>query len=121
MATELLERKNYNYALKLKLERHFPAAVIGAEFSYYKVVDRSSREFSIKLVSTLRDKLLKVGALNSKINGNLLGRCAEVAAANQILEKAPFTKISNIVFSKALRPRTMQEVPRCKNCKLTFK
>lgn len=121
MATELIERKNYQYALKLKFKRHFPAAVVGAEASYYKVVDKTSKEFNIKLVNNLKDRLLSIGSINTVVNGNLLGRCAEVAAANQILEKRPYINISNIDFSKALRPRTMQEVPRCKNCRLTFR
>ena len=121
MATShILQLKTRIFAENLKRNRVDPAAVVVAEFSYYKKVDKSGPISCVDLVKTLREKLLKVGPLYSKINGNTLGCCAEINASNQVLYYRPNLCPGKIVFSKAIRPRTMQEVPQCKNCKLIF-
>ena len=52
--------------------------------------------------------------------GNFLGCCAEVHAANKLLFKAKYIDVEDIKFSDAIRPRTMQKIKTCKNCKTTF-
>jgi hypothetical protein len=120
MASEKLERKTNAVALNYKKDKMFPSAIVGAEFSYFKRVDQSGAINPNVLVKTLRNSLVTIGNLFTKANGNTIGCCAEVNSANQILLKRPFLKLNQINFSKALRPRTMQEIPKCKNCKLTF-
>lgn len=120
MASPTLERKTNQYALGFKRTKIYPAVVIGAEFSYYKRVDKSKPVCSTNLVNKLRKKLLKLGTLYTTVNGNSLGCCAEVNAGNQILMLRPYVTLDKIEFSKALRPRTMQEILKCQNCKQTF-
>nr|WP_315247452.1 hypothetical protein [uncultured Flavobacterium sp.] len=121
MASTILERKNINYALHLKREKKFPSVVVGAEYSYFKKVCRSGPISPNLIVDSLRNKLLRIGDLYSEVNGNSIGCCAEVNSANKILILRPFVPLKAISFSKPIRPRTMQEVPVCKNCKLTFR
>ena len=71
----------------------------------------------------LEKKLKSLGAIGKKRAGcdNIIGACAEPHAARKVLSH--FGKrmgLNQIEFSKALRPRTMEEVPYCKNCKDTF-
>lgn len=120
MASEKLERRTKAFSLNYKKDKMYPSVVVGAEFSYYKRVDKSGPINPNILVNTLKNKLGNIGNLFTKVNGNIIGCCAEVNSANQILIKKPFLKLNKIQFSKALRPRTMQEIPQCKNCKLTF-
>ena len=53
---------------------------------------------------------------------NKLGHCAEQRAANDLLYhvKDRKRKIKDILFSKAIRPRTMMEIPMCDNCCYVF-
>ena len=120
MASKILERKTNALALNYKKDKMYPSVVVGAEFSYFKRVEKSGPINPNILVITLRNNLVKIGDLYTKVNGNTIGCCAEVNSANQILIKRPFLKLDQIEFSKALRPRTMQEIPKCNNCKLTF-
>lgn len=118
MPSRKLKNKTISFAKSFK--RPFPAVVVGAEFSYFKKVDKSKQIDSQILVKKLRDKLLTIGELYSKQNNNSIGCCAEVNCANQILILRPFADLNKIKFSKAYRPRTMQIIPKCKNCKITF-
>ena len=120
MASPQLERKNRNFALALRSSGEYPATVVGAEYSYFKVVDKSGPILPTILVKILSKRLNKIGTLYDKVNGNTLGCCAEINSANKILLKRPSLEVNKITFSKALRPRTMQIVPVCQNCKETF-
>ena len=120
MASSSLENKNRFYALSFKGTKQYPSAVIGAEYSHLKFVEKSGPISPSDLVASLKLRLLRLGTLYSKVNGNPVGCCAEVNSANKILERRPFVDLEKIQFSKALRPRTMQIVPTCKNCKQTF-
>lgn len=120
MASKILETKAMAFALTCKKLKKYPSVVVGAEFSHFKRVDKSGPVSPSCLVKTLRNKLSNIGTLFTKVNGNIIGCCAEVNSANQILIQRPYLKLTQIGFSKALRPRTMQEIPKCKNCKLTF-
>lgn len=120
MASKILETKAMSFALKCKRLKKYPSVVIGAEFSRFKRVDKSGPISPSSLVKTLRNKLSNIGTLFTKVNGNTVGCCAEINSANQILVCRPYLRLNQIEFSKAIRPRTMQEIPKCKNCKLTF-
>ncbi|MES2654691.1 MAG: hypothetical protein V4620_03830 [Bacteroidota bacterium] len=115
-----INRKAYKFALKLQMRKEFPAAIIGAKSSYYSSVDKSGRNNSDVLFGKLRSKLLTIGNLYERHNGYLVGCCAEVQAANKVLFKSPYTNLNAIIFSNAIRPRTMQTIKTCKNCEITF-
>ena len=58
-------------------------------------------------------------------HGNIIGHCAEPHAANQTMNayhkaKKRVLPLSRVYFSLALRPRTMEVIPTCQNCKDTF-
>ena len=93
----------------------------GTEYSYYKRVKSSAPINPNLLTKNLRSGLLQVGDLFTKVNRNTIGCCAEVNAANELLIARPFLLLNEFYFSKAIRPRTMQFVPTCKNCKQTFR
>lgn len=115
-----LNKRAYKYALKFRIKKEFPAAVIGAKGSYTSYVEKSGRNNSDILFGKLRTKLLTIGNLYERKNGNILGCCAEVQAANKVLLKSRYMNLNSIVFSNAIRPRTMQIIKRCQNCEITF-
>jgi len=120
MTYDILERRAYLRALKLQRRRNFPAAIIAAGKSKYIKTDRSG-PISLHYISNkLKIKLATIGVLYTKLNGNYIGCCAEVNAANQILLRFPFLDPNQVKFSKAIRPRTMQKIPTCRNCINTF-
>ena len=63
--------------------------------------------------------------IGDSLNGNLIGHCAEPHAANRTMNQ--FRKrnhknlqLDEVFFSMAIRPRTMEVIPYCKNCINTF-
>ena len=120
MMSTVLDRKAYKFALKLQGRKQYPAAIIGAGKSNVKKVDVSQPISPLILSPKLKRKLMDIGELYTKHNGNILGCCAEVNAANHVVTKRPYLELKEIDFSRAIRPRTMQTVPMCKNCKITF-
>lgn len=63
----------------------------------------------------------KIGQKNSMCN-YIIGRCAEPHAARQALMKnrKRHPALANLIFSRALRPRTKQCFDACYNCKNVF-
>ncbi|MFP9112879.1 hypothetical protein ACLI1A_02985 [Flavobacterium sp. RHBU_3] len=118
--SSVLERRAHQFALGLQTRKLYPAAIICAGKSYYKKVDRSKPFDSQCISNKLRLRLLTIGDIHSKQNGNLIGYCAEVNAANHVMLKLKHLNPEEVNFSSAIRPRTMQKMPPCKNCKLTF-
>ena len=116
----VLERRGYKFALALQMRKDYPAAVVAAGKSYFKKVARSGPINPHLISHKLRAKLSNLGKMYSEVNGNTLGCCAEVNGANHIINRLPHLQTYEIEFSNARRPRTMQIVPPCKNCKLTF-
>ena len=51
---------------------------------------------------------------------NILGNCSEQHAANRTLGNKVGFNMSQLKFSKAIRPRTKREIPPCDNCKTIF-
>ncbi|MET3030596.1 hypothetical protein [Flavobacterium johnsoniae] len=75
----------------------------------------------------LFNKLKKIGQIGRRSNKNIIkgkrnfvGKCAEVKASYAINKKNRITNISDIEFTKAYRPRTMQTIKRCNNCVYIF-
>ena len=71
-------------------------------------------------INSALSKLGNIGCIDSSCK-NPIGHCAEPHAANKLLRtlrrKPP---IRNFVFSDTIRPRTMQALSYCNNCKRTF-
>lgn len=70
-------------------------------------------------------KLLKIleeiAAISSVTpSTNTIGKCAEIKAINNIYKLEPKLNITDITFTKAIRPRTLEKIPRCKNCTYIF-
>jgi hypothetical protein len=116
----ILEKKAYKYALRLQMRGYHPAAIIAAGKSYYKKVGRSRPPSPHINSDKLRMKLSTLGQIYTQVNGNFLGCCAEVDAADYIMTKLRHLDPNQVDFSNARRPRTMQIIPPCKNCKSTF-
>lgn len=120
MSSVSLNRKTRNYALRLKKNKHFVAMVVGAEKSRYKNVNKSGILCSTEMVLKLKNRLKSIGELYTKKNSNIIGCCAEVNAGNKILQRRPDLNLNEIIFSTPIRPRTLQKMKMCKNCKSTF-
>jgi hypothetical protein len=51
---------------------------------------------------------------------NIIGKCAEVKAANGLLKGNRELEINHIQFTSAIRPRTLEKIARCPNCTTVF-
>lgn len=114
-----LEIETIGYALIIKEKKFKPAVIVGAEYNHTRVFDRS-RPCDPSMKKKLRDKLRQLGNMYTISNGNPIGNCAEVNAAQQIMEEIDNVDLNLIIFSTPLRPRTQQPVAICDNCKHTF-
>jgi hypothetical protein len=97
----------------------YPAAVVYACY-YQNIKHDRSGALPEPMVRKLRLKLQSIGEIGSRVHRNLLGHCAEVRVSNQLLTGQPGISLNRIFFSNAIRPRTMQKIPMCPNCNLTF-
>lgn len=63
------------------------------------------------------NKLGKIGTTSDTTkSSNIIGKCAEVKAANNLLKRESNLEVNKVAFTKAIRPRTLERIPRCKNC-----
>lgn len=116
-------QKNYNQGNNIAKEE-LVACVIGCVGEKASCLGTSHGTL-INYHRDLRKSLEKIGKIGeqSKITGsrNIIGKCAEVKAANRILQKDRKSNMANIKFTKPIRPRTMQKMLTCPNCIATFK
>ena len=73
----------------------------------------------------LEKKLLTLGEIGKRSTrpgkrNNIIGNCAEQHAANIFMKPCDEDNLSNLYFSKAMRPRTKQIIDYCDNCKDIF-
>ncbi|NUE67704.1 hypothetical protein [Snodgrassella sp. ESL0253] len=74
-----------------------------------------------KVAPELKDMADKLGGLGTKTKcDNIVGRCAEFRAANDLMLQNPRLKAKDIDISGALRPRKLKPVKRCDNCTAMF-
>ncbi|BDD04438.1 hypothetical protein [Aureibacter tunicatorum] len=67
------------------------------------------------------NKLGIIGELSSKTSSkNIIGKCAENKAANKVLKIKSKAELLDIQFTKAIRPRTSEPIPRCENCEVVY-
>ncbi|RXJ76986.1 hypothetical protein CRV03_06905 [Arcobacter sp. F155] len=100
--------------------RDYPATIVCAYLKKKYVVDESGK-ISPNMAIQLKRKLSTIGTIGKKTHcGNILGWCAEVNSSNKILMYRPYLCLSRVNFTTARRPRTMQKINTCDNCKRTF-
>jgi hypothetical protein len=103
----------------------WPAVACGCEYNGIRKCDHSRGYIRVKYADQIKSRILLLGNIGTEINGCCLGCCAEQHAANDVV-KCDNTKhndpkiIDKLVFTKAIRPRTRQEVKPCMNCKMIF-
>ena len=129
---ELFNYKNTKRAKFIDLStkeyhRSFIACAIGAKYNdlgTFGTSDGYINNFSSYV--SLYKKLNKMGQIGKKSslkdkNGrsNRVGNCAEVKASYSLHQKN-ITDFPNIEFTNAYRPRTLQIIERCNNCKYVF-
>ena len=91
----------------------------------YKVSDYSRGVRADHVREPLRSEIEALGSIGERRNDgschNTLGQCAEQHAASTLQNrKYSSTPPAHLQFSKAMRPRTMEIVEYCKNCKDIF-
>lgn len=103
-----------------------PAAAVTCSNGSHKASDYSRDMFAAHVEQPLRSEIEKLGRIGERRKdgscNNTLGRCAEQHAASTLQNrKYSTTPPVRLQFSKAMRPRTMEIVEYCKNCKDIFK
>lgn len=74
-----------------------------------------------KIKTRLKSMLGEIGKVSLKTNcKNIIGKCAEVKAANNVLKLEKRLEIDELLFTNAIRPRSLEVIPRCNNCKTVF-
>lgn len=73
----------------------------------------------------LKRELLKLGNIGKRPHKNnldkyIIGNCAEQHAGNNYMNRFHENNIHKLYFTEAVRPRTMEIFPYCKNCKAIF-
>ncbi|MFR3524861.1 MAG: hypothetical protein ACLTWD_09505 [Bacteroides uniformis] len=72
----------------------------------------------------LRKKMEKIGEIGKppykRETKNIIGNCAEQHAGNNLMRKYKINELNTLSFSYAVRPRTMEIIPACHNCKSIF-
>lgn len=85
----------------------------------HRVLEDDTYERKIK--TRLNSILGEIGKVSLKTNcKNIIGKCAEVKAANNVLKLERRLKVQELVFTNAIRPRSLEVIPRCNNCKAVF-
>ena len=119
-ASANLENQVVNTSAEMASNGRYPAAVVGASTSDGSTVISMSG----KIPQTVAPKLLtaseNVGGIGNVNAGKTVGCCAEFHAANELMLKNPTLNPTKINFTPAIRPRTMEVVPPCKNCITIF-
>ena len=121
----LLHRKRYEDSFRTEYY-DLPAAAVTCFNGSYKVSDYSRGVRADHVKEPLRSEIEKLGRIGERRNDgschNTLGQCAEQHAASTLQNrKHSNTPPASLQFSKAMRPRTMEIVEYCKNCKDIFK
>ncbi len=107
-----------------KAVKNLPAAIVYANF-YNTTKKGLTRKMSIAELTKILDnrlstELSKLGKIGDKVNNHSVGYCAEVHAANNVLQCANTAHVRQIRFSLTIRPRTLQKLKYCKNCLTVF-
>lgn len=120
-------QKEYSHLNQRKIKiknKELVACSIGAKSKKFGVFGTSHKLLSKsdyhKLILEVLQPLGSLGNLSNIQQKNAIGKCAEVKAANSILKLDKKAKISDIEFTSAIRPRTLEKMNRCNNCIAVF-
>lgn len=98
-----------------------------AVICYNKVRTKSKTGYSHSAKGTcwnhvLYWRLSKLGEIGKRTRycRNPIGNCAEQHAGNNFLNAFMYKNINDLYFSESVRPRTMEIIPPCDNCKSIF-
>lgn len=123
MASTSLNRRLKKFSedlfAKYKRSNKLPATIIGVEHYEIQAVDHSGKHPN-PICIKLERELIKIAPLGEKGIDNYVGCCCEVRAANQIILARLSVPISDLEFTRAIRPRTGQTIRRCQNCRQVF-
>lgn len=119
-----LHREGYEDSYRTEFY-DLPAAAVTCSNGAHKVSDYSRGVMAEHVKPPLKDRIEALGQIGERRDDgsckNVLGRCAEQHAASTLQNrKHSQTPPNRLQFSKALRPRTMEVVDYCKNCKDIF-
>ena len=132
----LITRKDFNRTSKNKTSFRnnviwdYPATAITSYDSNgnYVKSNYSRNVFQTSYNSILTKRLNSINpprTIGDSNGGTIIGHCAEPHAANQVMNAYSKAKhkdlpLEDVFFSLARRPRTMEIIPTCQNCKDTF-
>lgn len=114
------------YEVRLRTEYYdLPAAAVTCCNGHYKASDYSRGVNASHIKDPLRSEIERLGRIGERRNDgsclNILGICAEQHAASTLQNRKHSTTLpSSLQLSKTMRPRTMEIVEYCKNCKDIF-
>ncbi|MCF5901906.1 MULTISPECIES: hypothetical protein [Aeromonas] len=104
--------------------RDFVACTIASKsnkFYSFGSSHRTLNNYHPELQTLLESQLGKIGTQSNKsASKNIIGKCAEVKSANIILTTDKSCSISDLDFTPAIRPRTLEVINRCPNCVKIF-
>ena len=120
-----------NFVIPRKFQDEFSAVVAGCQdpptsVEYIGLNGCNTTSWSYNLRSAFVSKLGGNVGEESLITGcgYPIGNCAEQHAANRVLKDLEGNRInrdvSDLSFTKAVRPRTMQKIDYCLNCETLF-
>ena len=101
---------------------NLPAAV---SICYYKNVSKkaySHFSYETRWHTLIVREFKKIGSYGShnSICKNRIGNCAEQHSGNKVLKSTKCNKLNDLLFSETIRPRTMEVITPCYNCKQIF-
>ena len=119
-----LHRNGYINSFRTKYY-DLPAAAVTCCNGHYKASDYSRGVNASHIKDPLRSEIERLGRIGERRKDgsclNILGRCAEQHAASTLQNRKHSTTLpASLQLSKTMRPRTMEIVEYCKNCKDIF-
>ncbi len=117
----LKERDKLLQGMSKNQRSKYPTAVGVYDAKLGRIASDFSGNIPNKISGSLVKRANRIGGIGSKglTPNNIVGRCAEFRSANTLMSRG--SQINNIRFTSAVRPRTGEVVPTCKNCKSIFK
>ncbi|MET3878746.1 DUF6443 domain-containing protein [Chitinophaga sp. OAE865] len=110
-----------NTALSMQAAGQFPATIVGAVAKGGETAIGTSGKIPSVIAPNLEAAAIEVGGVGAKNAGNVVGCCGEFRAANELMLNNKTLKPTDIKFTPAIRPRTMEVIIPCDNCRAIFK
>jgi RHS repeat-associated protein len=120
-ASTSLAQKVVNTASNMQSAGQFPATIVGGITPTGESLIGASGTVPYVVAPSLSAAAETVGGVGARNAGNVVGCCSEFRVANELMLKNPSLSPTDIKFTPAIRPRTMEIIPPCENCKTIFK